>query len=82
MPEITEQKKPADQTKVPLSIERASVTAEDIAKAVVIAQSDVNRMLHGQEKTPDMDKTIPGGRYLVNGNWVDAYGKKINGPGT
>ena len=55
----------------------AGVTPEDIAKAIVYAKMAEESKEGRYATTPGMDKTVPGGRYIVNGMLVNAEGKPI-----
>lgn len=54
-----------------------SVSAEDIAKAIVAAKAVEDAKYRGPMKTEGMDKSLPGGRYIVGGKIVDAFGKPV-----
>lgn len=56
---------------------QSSMSAEDIAKAIVAAKAVEDAKHRGPMKTEGMDKSIPGGRYIVGGKTVDAFGKPV-----
>jgi hypothetical protein len=51
-----------------------------IAVAVAAATAALERNRVGALATPDMDKTVPGGVYIVDGRVVDAHGNEREMP--
>jgi hypothetical protein len=54
-------------------------TEPNETEAVVAADADVAEVVTETEAAVAADQTVPGGRYLVNGELVDANGKPIKG---
>lgn len=60
----------------PVAVDQATIAA-----AVVGAMAAVNATRPGMEAKPDLDKTVAGGRYIVDGVCVDAHGNLCDEPG-
>lgn len=52
----------------------APVDQEKLTVAVAAALADMDRQRAASTSTPDMDETVPGGVYLVDGRLVDCNG--------
>jgi len=50
-----------------------------LAVNVAAVQKAVAAHASSQLPTPDLDKTVPGGRYKVEGRWVNAHGRELEG---
>ena len=53
------------------------VDPQQLATAMIAVQTAMQARATSQLPTPNMDETVPGGRYMVDGKVVNAHGHEV-----
>lgn len=64
----------------PGSPARVYIDTDDFARAFTTAQAQIAAERSALTPTPALDRTVPKGCYLVDGEYVNAWGEKCSGP--